>query len=124
MRGVIYSAVGEKFVAEAVDSARSSLRFNHVPHVIFCDPTPPAVTNIEFRHLRSTGDPLEDKINTIRSTPFAETLFLDCDTYVVSAIDDLFDLLKRFDMALAHEAGYTNNGDRVPLILSLSSTAA
>ena len=114
MRGVIYSAVGENFVAEAINSARSSLRFNHVPHVIFCDPTPPAVADIELRHIRSAGDHFEDKINTIRSTPFSETLFLDTDTYVVSALDDLFHVLTRFDMALAHEATYTATGDRVP----------
>ncbi len=114
MRGVIYSAVGENFVAEAINSARSSLRFNHMPHVIFCDPTPRAVAGIELRHIRSSGDHFEDKINTIRSTPFTETLFLDTDTFVVAALDDLFHVLKRFDMALAYEALYTTSGDQVP----------
>ena len=113
-RGVIYSAVGTKYISEAVNSARSSLRFNHIPHVLFCDPEPPGLAEIEFRRIYSSGDPFEDKINAIRSTPFSETLFLDCDTYVVSNLDGVFDLLQKFDIALAQEASYTTNGDQTP----------
>ena len=37
MDGIIYSAVGESFADEALRSARSSLRFNRVPHLICTD---------------------------------------------------------------------------------------
>jgi len=81
-------------------------------------------SGIEFRLVQSTGDVLEDKINTIRNTPFSRTLFLDSDTYVFSSLDGVFKLLERVDIALAHEALYTTSGIRSPLKHSLSSTAA
>jgi hypothetical protein len=44
-------------------------------------------------------------------TPFNETVFLDTDTYVMDDIGEMFDLLRRFDLAAAHTAGYTKCGD-------------
>jgi len=112
MRGIVYSATGEKYVREAVTSATSSLRFNQVPHLIFCDvPVDAQIASLEFRKFSSCGDPFLDKINNIRQSPFAETIFLDTDTYVLANLDDLFDLLKRFDLAAAHTPGYTKGPD-------------
>ncbi len=114
-RGVIYAAVGSKYVAEAINSARSSLRFNAVPHVIFCDQALADNTDgIEFRKIAPSGDPFRDKIEAINSLPFDETLFLDTDTYVTANLDELFDLLRRFDIALAHAPGYLHSGDPEP----------
>jgi len=45
--------------------------------------------------------------------PFGQTIYLDTDTYVVDNIDELFDLLERFDIAAAHAPGYTGD-DRGP----------
>jgi alpha-N-acetylglucosamine transferase len=39
----------------------------------------------------------------------AQTIFLDTDTYVIDNIDELFDLLERFDIAAAHAPGYTGD---------------
>src|SRR5262249_35855803 len=49
--------------------------------------------------------------NNIRQSPFTETIFLDTDTYVLANLDDVFDLLKRFDLAAAHTPGYTKGPD-------------
>jgi len=38
--GIIYSATGERFTSEAIVSAKSPLRFNRVPHLIFCNQIP------------------------------------------------------------------------------------
>jgi hypothetical protein len=100
MRGIIYSAIGAQYVREAVTSATSSIRFNQIPHLIFCDvPADAQIAGLEYRQFYSCGNPFLDKINNIRHTPFTETMFLDTDTYVLGNLDDLFDLLKRFDLA-------------------------
>jgi hypothetical protein len=107
-RGIAYSATGERFVAEAIASARSSLRFNHVPHLVFCDAIPPEkIDGVDFVRYETSGDPLLDRIRSICRMPFEQTIYLDTDTYVAASIDDLFDLLSRFDVAAAHAPGYT-----------------
>ena len=113
-RGIIYSAVGSKYVAEAVVSARSSLRFNRIPHLIFCDDPGERVPGLEFRKIVSSGDPFLDKITVVNSSPFDQTLYLDTDTYVIGPISDLFDLLHRFDLAMAQAPGYIHSGDPIP----------
>jgi tetratricopeptide (TPR) repeat protein len=113
-RGIIYSASGERFIAEAIASARSSLRFNRVPHFVYGD-RPPAepAEGIYFVRFESCGNPYLDKIRNIAQMPFGQTIFLDTDTYVVDNIDELFDLLERFDLAAAQAPGYTGD-DRGP----------
>ena len=111
-RGVIYSAIGPQFIAEAISSARSSLRFNRVPHLIFCDVVPAdRIDGIEFVRIETCGDPFGDKIRSICRLPFEKTLFLDGDTYLTANVDELYDLLNRFDVAAAHAPGYTKCGD-------------
>jgi len=111
--GIIYSAAGERFVAEAIASAKSSLRFNRVPHVIFCNPVPAKTAEgIDLIRYEPDTDPHLDKIHNISNFPFERTIYLDCDTYVTGNIDELFDLLNRFDVAAAHAPGYTKHADR------------
>ncbi len=37
------------------------------------------------------------------ASPYEHTLFLDADTYICDNINELFDLLELFDLALAHD---------------------
>jgi hypothetical protein len=112
-RGIIYSACGERFIVEAIASARSSLRFNGVPHYVFCDrPPPEQAEGISFVRFEPSGDPFLDKICNIARMPFDQTIFLDTDTYVIDSIEELFDLLERFDLVAAHAPGYTKCDDR------------
>jgi len=112
MRGIIYSATGAQYAREAVTSATSSLRFNQIPHLIFCDvPLDAQIAGLEYCQFSSCGNPFLDKINNIRRSPFIETIFLDTDTYVLGNLDEVFDLLKRFDLAAAHTPGYTKGPD-------------
>src|SRR5690348_11543017 len=107
-RGIIYSATGKQFVAEAVISARSSLRFNPVAHLIFCDVLPTEkIEGIDFIRFEPSSSPHLDKIRNISRMPFENTIYLDTDTYVIANIEELFDLLRRFDLAAAHAPGYT-----------------
>jgi hypothetical protein len=112
-RGIVYSATGAEFVAEAIASARSSLRFNRVAHLIFCDAIPSErIDGVDFVRYETSGDPLLDRDRSICRLPFEQTIFLDTDTYVAANVDDLFDLLNRFDVAAAHAPGYTKCLDK------------
>jgi hypothetical protein len=112
-RGIIYSATGAGYITEAINSAKSSLRFNHIPHLIFCDAIPAEkIDGVEFIPIQSCGDPFGDKIRSIYRLPFDQTIFLDGDTYLTANIDDVFDLLNRFEVTAAHAPAYTKGGDR------------
>jgi hypothetical protein len=112
-RGIIYSATGAAHIAEAIASAASSLRYNDLPHLIFCNQLPNLTpASIEFRAFSASGNPYLDKINNIRCSPFEQTLFLDTDTFITANISELFDLMLRFDIAAAHVPGYTKCDDQ------------
>lgn len=101
-RGVVYVAFGNRYVAEAVYSAHSLRR--HCPGlstVLFTDKplaeTPfDEVKVVEVGHIRA-------KVDLLAQSPFERTLYLDSDTRVVYDLSDVFDVLDRFDLALAHD---------------------
>ena len=113
--GIVYSVSGAGYLAEALLSARSSLRFNQVPHVVYSDleHTPPSTDGdlLSIRHYDPSGDPFADKIANIAASPFQRSIFLDSDTYVTGDLTHLLDLLARFDMAAALAPGYRGRED-------------
>ena len=103
-RGLLYIATGEKFVDEAVASA---LTFREhmpaVPIALFTDL--PRRAGDGFDHVGVVENPrygFIDKIAPLKESPFDRTVFLDTDTVAVAPVDDLFELLDRFDIAAAH----------------------
>jgi hypothetical protein len=112
--GIIYSCSGESYVAEAIRAARSSLRHNPLPHVLFASPSPASHTadpGVSIHPFEASEDPFLDKIRNIRRSPFERTIFLDTDTLVVDELVHLLDLLERYDLAVAHTAGYRGFAD-------------
>lgn len=112
MDGILYSAIGAEFFAEALASARSSLRFNAVPHLIVTDQrreVPDA--QIGVKAIRRGHNPYADKIRSIASSPFERTIYIDTDTYLLDEILHLFELLDRFDIAACHSPGYRSLAD-------------
>ncbi len=100
--GILYSCSGERHVAEAMRSARSSLAHNRLPHVMFASPLPEQIPfGLEVRSFAPSGNPYLDKINHIRTSPFDRTIFLDSDTFVAGDIGHVFDLLDHHDLAAA-----------------------
>jgi hypothetical protein len=102
--GIIYVATGSKYLAEAEHSARSVKRVSpNVPVAIISDALPSCnlfdvrlnVPNPEYSFL--------DKIIALTRTPFEKTLFLDTDTFAIEPLDEIFELLDRFDIAAAAE---------------------
>lgn len=51
------------------------------------------------------------KIDCIANSPFRQTLFLDTDTRVLGRVDELFELLEAFDLAVAHDPTRLYFGD-------------
>jgi hypothetical protein len=101
--GVIYVARGGGYLELALASARS-LR-EHAPHVlidIFTDQAVPGGSPFDrVEPIPNSGT--RDKIACMARSRFDRTLFLDCDTLVLSPLGDLFNLLDRVDLAVAHD---------------------
>ena len=110
--GVVYSAIGEFYIGEAVRSAESSLRHNHIPHVLFADGEPATpLSGLTVLPFTSSGNPYADKIANMRRSPFERTLYLDSDTYVVDEIVHVLELLEHYDLAAAFASGYRGLAD-------------
>jgi hypothetical protein len=115
-QGVIYIATGRKYIEEACQSAES-LKAN-VPAMsvtLFADekidsPLFDQVVPIEkpgpFKSA-SLHRRMSPKVVYIGMSPYDYTLYLDTDTYICGDISDLFPLLERFDLAVAHDANRT-----------------
>jgi hypothetical protein len=109
--GIVYSAAGEFYVAEALRSARSSLRHNAVPHVVFADGEAAGGEGLTISRFEPSGNPYSDKIANMRRSPFERTLYLDSDTYVVDEIVHVLALLEHYDMAVAFAPAYRGLAD-------------
>ncbi|XCN73758.1 MAG: hypothetical protein Q3M24_03100 [Candidatus Electrothrix aestuarii] len=106
-QGVVYIATGERFVEEALLSASSVQRqMPDVPICLFTDlksiaeDPPPGIDQVIL--LTEVTRSCRDKIRPLALSPYKKTLFFDTDTYLVEPVYDLFELLDRFDIALAH----------------------
>ncbi len=110
--GVIYVAQGAGYLELATASARSLREASPgLPIDVFSDLPVPVelmggapfdrVHRIPEEALRSRM--ARAKIACMPLSRFERTLFLDCDTLVVKPLGDLFAVLDRFEMALAHD---------------------
>ena len=105
-RGIIYIATGRKFIEEALMSLTSVKK--HMPDVpvsLFSDVeelvfSPPAGLDSVIL-LENVTRSCRDKIRPLANSPYDRTLFLDTDTFLCRPVYDLFEMLDRFDIALA-----------------------
>jgi hypothetical protein len=83
------------------DQKVQSAKFDHVV----------VIEKARYGSVRRTG---LDKILQLPNSPYSQTLYLDADTFICGSIEELFDLLTRFDIAAAHDTfrmmviGYQN----------------
>jgi hypothetical protein len=110
----VYSCTGEGYVQEALRSARSSIRHNELPHLLFSSVEVASEPGLSVARFVPSGNPYVDKIANMRRSPFQRTIYLDTDTFVVDEIVHVLALLDRFDLAAAHAPGYRGYGD--PLV--------
>ena len=100
--GVIFIAAGEAYV-RAANRAAQSIR-EHVSSIaidLFTDDST-AAADI-FDHIHPIDAPhARSKVDYLHRTRFQRTLYLDTDIRVVADISEMFDILDRFDIAIAH----------------------
>jgi serine O-acetyltransferase len=110
--GILYSASGDSYVAEALRSARSSLRHNSLPHLVFASAdVDDGAAGVSIARFEPSANPYVDKIANMRRSPFERTLYLDSDTFVVDEIAHVLRLLDRYDMAAAYAPAYRGLAD-------------
>lgn len=102
--GVIYTATGADYAALAAASARSlRAREPGLAVDLFTDlPDAPGLDVFDRVHPVPESHP-RAKLDCLPLSRFERTLFLDCDTLVTAPLGDLFGLLDRFELALAHD---------------------
>jgi hypothetical protein len=110
-QGILYSCTGESYVAEALRSARSSMRHNELPHVLFASADVEGIDGLSIARFEPSGNPYVDKIANIRRSPFERTIYLDSDTFVVDEIAHLLRLLDHYDIAVAYAQAYRGLSD-------------
>jgi hypothetical protein len=102
-RGVLYIATGERYLDAAIRAATGVRR--HCPNLPIALATDRQ--DIAPRDLFSHVQPIESghsrsKVDCLIHSPFEKTLYLDTDARLVDDVTDMFRLLDRFDIALAH----------------------
>jgi hypothetical protein len=102
--GIVYSCSGERYIAEGLRSARSSLRHNALPHLLFVSEDVPPEPGISSARFEPSENPYMDKIANMARSPFERTIYLDTDTFVVDEIAQVLQLLDRYDIAVAYTA--------------------
>jgi hypothetical protein len=100
-RGVVYIAVGDRYVAAAQRSAES-LKAVMPDCVVALATDRPAPDVFDVTLPVAAGDGYRAKILGVIASPFDATIMLDVDTYVADDLSEVFALLERFDMALVH----------------------
>lgn len=102
--GVLYIATGQKYLNEAITSAKSVRESNKNLSIALATDISVIEADIfdDILHVSSSGNGYLDKIIHMASTPFERTIFLDTDTYVNGSLLPLFTILERFDLAICH----------------------
>jgi hypothetical protein len=113
-KGIVYIATAndvvrspKTFIEEAEQSAQSVRDHSDLPITLITDQ--PTNAGDTFTNIVRIDDPdfsWRDKIKYLKRTPFDETLFLDTDTRVVEEIDEIFQVLNEYDLAVAQDPAH------------------
>ena len=96
-RGFIYVAWGERYLREAFDSATNLRKHMSDPIVLVTSEPVDEPNPFDSVIVTPFSATYRDKIN-MRLSPFEHTVFLDTDTWVLQSLDEVFQLLERFDI--------------------------
>jgi len=106
--GILYVATGEKYIRAAIRSAESARKYcPNIPIHLFADwqnyEFNFGKTHIHLSNISQIDQPHpRSKVDYLSQTPFDCTLYLDTDTLINSDISGMFQILERFDIAMAH----------------------
>lgn len=125
--GVLYIAYGSRHLEEAAHSCRSLRRLHPEMRIHLVTSAADLAARSNELHalfgscsvhpdIRRT---FRDKIIGMQMSPFACTLYLDSDTELLGRIDDLFDILNKFEFAYCRDTvRYAMPAPQVPPIFS------
>lgn len=107
--GVIFATTGKNYTELAERAAQSVKESCPGLEVdLFTDQTAQMPV---FDRIHQLEDPWHrSKIDAMMLSRFDKTLYLDADIFVIADIRDVFEVLDRFDMAMAHDP--VRNGER------------
>jgi len=109
-RGVFYVASGNPYIREAERSAKSLRQHNpSLPITIYCDKRPDEDIFDNIISLRKSINTMGDSILSEDHFPYDQNLYLDVDTYICGSLRPVFEIIDRYDIALARD---TVNGRR------------
>lgn len=102
-KGVVYAAFGKPYVREANHSWKSvRQQMPHVHSTLYTDEPDEAEAFDNVMNVSTVHHNRLDKIQNISQAPYDRVLFLDSDTHLCGDVSDVFELLDRFDIAMAH----------------------
>jgi hypothetical protein len=101
--GIFFIAFKEEFVKEAVNCARTVRKYSQIPTAICCDVINDADRAL-FDHVEIIKpDHIRAKVDFLSRSPFERTLYLDSDTEITEDITGIFQILDKYDVAMAHD---------------------
>lgn len=116
-KGYLYVVDGERWARETLYAIKRMRSLSDYPICIVCSEILTDISYIQNKfenvivkvvHVMKKTNFCSKVIGMI-NTPFEKTLYMDTDTFVVSNVDDIFELLDLCDMALKPEPyGHTN----------------
>ena len=103
-QGVLYVAGGADYVDLAIQSARTLRRHDPQITIDLVTDLPENLPAGLFDRVTACYDMhAREKLRAMPESRFHRTLYVDCDTLFVAPLGDLFDILDRFECALAHD---------------------
>lgn len=97
--GFLYIAFNKNFVQEAILSCESLRKNSKKKIAIFTDSKNENLKNFfDFVGIINPSN-LRSKVDFISKSPFKKTIYLDSDTFVKNNIDDIFQILSKYDLA-------------------------
>ena len=102
-KGFLYIAFGKRYLQEVEISARSLKRFTKLPVCVITDDINFSSEYVDEIIITDTVTDFVSKIVCFPKTPFKKNVFLDTDTFVCAPVDQLFDVLDIFDIAMTVE---------------------
>jgi len=116
--GFLFVATGARFVEEASVSARRIRELMPTAQIALASDLEPAPGL--FDHVIRLTEPTHtfaDKVAPLQKSPFERTVFLDTDTWLCEPVPELFSLLERWDIAMAHAPMRKTGASSVPPVL-------
>ena len=102
--GIIFIAYGKKYVEEAIFSAKSAKKHNpQYPITLFTDASVSDPVFNKVKIIEKDKIHIRCKVDIIYQSPYEKTLFLDTDTMVNYPFQEMFTILDKFDISLAHD---------------------